>query len=133
MTKFRQYNNGEIWKDRNSKRKVFSAKKPIQIWDVNVDNILISKLLKTNTNSKYLIEYSDKDIRSLVLIMPKISRQVKIFKVQDKNTKLISFRIDHEKLLEEYKAIWIKIVDLKNINLNALTVYDNNKVYEIWQ
>ena len=133
MTKFRQYNNGEIWKDRNSKRKVFSAKKPIQIWDVNVDNILISKLLKTNTNSKYLIEYSDKDIRSLVLIMPKISRQVKIFKVQDKNTKLIYFRIDHEKLLEEYKAIWIKIVDLKNINLNALTVYDNNKVYEIWR
>ena len=80
-----------------------------------------------------MIEYSDKDIRSLVLIMPKISRQVKIFKVQDKNTKLISFRIDHEKLLEEYKAIWIKIVDLKNINLNALTVYDNNKVYEIWR
>ena len=124
---------GKFGKTEIAKEKFFSAKKPIQIWDVNVDNILISKLLKTNTNSKYLIEYSDKDIRSLVLIMPKISRQVKIFKVQDKNTKLISFRIDHKKLLEEYKAIWIKIVDLKNINLNASTVYDNNKVYEIWQ
>ena len=28
-------------------------KKPIKIWDVNVDNIIISKLLETQNNSKY--------------------------------------------------------------------------------
>ena len=65
--------------------------------------------------------------------MPKINGQANTFKVQDNDTKLICFRIDHEKLLEKYKAIWIKIEDLKNIHLNALQVYDNNKVYEIWQ
>ena len=27
------------------------AKKPIKIWDVNVDTIIISKLVKTKTNS----------------------------------------------------------------------------------
>ena len=36
-----------------------------------------------------------------------------IFKVKvgdkNKNNKLISFRIDGEKLLEKYKAIWTKI------------------------
>ena len=29
--------------------------KPINIWDINVDNIVISKLIKIKTNSKYLV------------------------------------------------------------------------------
>ena len=33
----------------------YASKKPIKIWDVNVDNIVVSKLVKTKTNSKYLI------------------------------------------------------------------------------
>ena len=41
-----------------------------------------------------------------------------------KSNKLMSFRIDDEKLLEKYKAIWTKIQDLKNIELNAFPVYD---------
>ena len=64
---------GKFGKTKIAKEKSFLQKKPIKILDVNVDNIPISKLVKTNINSKYLIEYSDKDIRSLVLIMPKIS------------------------------------------------------------
>ena len=31
--------------------------KTINFWDANVDNIVISKLVKTKTNSKYLIGY----------------------------------------------------------------------------
>ena len=58
-------------------------KKPIKIWDVNVDNIVISKLIETKTNSKYLFGYLDNAIRPLVLIVPKISGHVKIFKVKD--------------------------------------------------
>ena len=34
---------------------------------------------------------------------------VKTLKVEDKNSKLISFRKDDEKLFENYKAIWTKI------------------------
>ena len=48
-------------------------KKPIQIWDVNFDNIVISKLVKTKANSKHCIGYLDKAVRPLVLIMPKMS------------------------------------------------------------
>ena len=56
--------------------------------------------------------------------MPKISRYVKAFKVED-NNKLMSFHID-VKVLDKYKAIWIKIEDLKKyIELNALPVYDD--------
>ena len=32
----------------------------MKIWDVNADNIFISKLVKTNTNMKYMIGYLDK-------------------------------------------------------------------------
>ena len=77
-------------------------KKIIKIWDVNVDNIVISKLVKTKTNSKYLIGYLDKAIRPLLLIMRKVSGFVKTFKLEDKNNKLMSFHIDDEKLLGKY-------------------------------
>ena len=72
-------------------------KKSIKIWDVNVDNIVVSNLTEMKTNSKYLIEIKfDKTIRPLVLIMPKMSGYVKTLKVEDKINNLISFYIDHE-------------------------------------
>ena len=86
------------------------------MWDVNVDNTVISKLVKTKTNCKYCIGYLDKAIRPLFSIMSKMSGYVKTFKVQDKNSKLMSFPIDDEKLLEKYKAIRTKIKDLKKLN-----------------
>ena len=50
-----------------AKEKFYAAKKPIKIWDVNVDNIVISKLIETKTNSKYLIGIKfDKAIKPLV-------------------------------------------------------------------
>ena len=92
-----------------AKEKCYGAKNPINIWDVNVDNILISKLVGTKTNSKYLIGYLDKVIRPLALVLPKMSGYIKIFKVKDeekdKNNKLMPFRIDDGKLLEKYKTI----------------------------
>ena len=57
--------------------------------------------------------------------MPKISGYVKKIKVEDKINKLVSFLIDDDILLEKYKSIWIKIENLRNIELNALPVYDD--------
>ena len=72
-------------------------KKPIKFWDINVDNIVISKLIETKTNSKQLIGYSDKTIRLLVLIIPKTSEYVKKFKVKEgdkyKTIKLMSLKL----------------------------------------
>ena len=87
--------------DRNSKIKVLCFKKPIKIyWDVNVDDIVIWKLVKTKTSSKYMIGIKIyKAIRPLVLKMPKMRGYVKPFKVKegdrDKDNKLMSFRKDH--------------------------------------
>ena len=58
-----------------TKEKFYAAKKPMKIWDVNVDNIVV-----------------------------------------------YSFRIDDEKLLEKYKAIWTKIEDLKNNESDAMMI-----------
>ena len=91
-----------------TKEKFYAAKKPTKIWDVKVDSI-VSKLVKTKTNSMYLTGYLDKSIRPLVLIMTKMSGHGKTFKAEDKISKMISFRIDDEKLLEKNKAIWTKI------------------------
>ena len=64
----------------------------------------------------------DKVIKLLVL-----SGYVKIFKFKDgdkdQNTKLMSFRIDDDNLLEKHKTIWNKIEDLKNIELKSLSIY----------
>ena len=64
--------------------------------------------------------------------MPKMSGYVKTFKVKeediDKNNTLMSFSVDDEKLLEKYKAIWTRIEDLKNIEFNALPVYEDSYI-----
>ena len=92
-----------------TKKNVYAAKNPIKIWDVNVDNIVISILIEAKTNSKYLIGYQDKAIKSLVLVMPKISGYDETFKVKDgdkdKINKLTSLGIYDEKLLQKYRAI----------------------------
>ena len=71
-----------------------------------------------------MIGYIDKAVRPLVLIIPKMSWYIKAFKIEDESSKLMSFQIDDEKLLEKYKANWSKIEDLENIELIALPIYD---------
>ena len=52
--------------------------------NVNVDNIVISKLVKRKTNCKYFIKYLDKDIWPLVVIVTKINGYVGAFKTEGK-------------------------------------------------
>ena len=54
------------------------------IWDVNVDNIVILKLVKRKNNSKYLTGYFD---------ISKMNGYAKTFKVEDKINQLMSFHM----------------------------------------
>ena len=56
-----------------AKETFYAAEKPMQIWDFNVNSVIISKLIKTEINSKYLNRHLDQAIHPLVLIMPKTS------------------------------------------------------------
>ena len=48
-----------------TKETSYAAKRPMKIWDVNFDNIVISKLIETKTNSQYLIGYLDKVFKTI--------------------------------------------------------------------
>ena len=41
--------------------KFYAAKETTNIWNVNIDNIVISKLVETKTNFKYLIGHLNKN------------------------------------------------------------------------
>ena len=110
MVKFRKT---EIVKEKFYVAKILSTY-------YNVDNIVISNVIKRKPNTKYMIGYLDEDIRPLDSTMPKISGYINTFKVEDKNNKLMFFHIDDEKLLEKYKAISTKFEDLKSIKLDTL-------------
>ena len=61
-----------------------------------------------------MIGYLDKVIRTLVLMMPKITGYVKALKVKegdkDKSNKLMSFRIDDEKLQKSMKLSGLRLM-----------------------
>ena len=44
-------------KTNTAKEEFYGTRKPINIWDVNVHNIITSKLVEAKSNSKYLIGY----------------------------------------------------------------------------
>ena len=70
-------------KTKAAKEDFYGAKKKTKIWDVDVYNTIISKLIETKINSKCLIGYLDEAIITLFLILPKVNGYVKTFK--DKN------------------------------------------------
>ena len=80
---------------------------------LNLDNIVISKVIKIKTFSKYLIEYLDIVMKPIFLIIPKISKYAKKFNVnggdKNKNNKMMPFRVIDEKLLEKYKLFRLRL------------------------
>ena len=71
-----------------AKQKFYAARKTIKVWDVNVHNIVNSKLIERKTNFKFLTGIKfNKAIRPLLLIMPKMNDCVNKFKVEDKNNR----------------------------------------------
>ena len=63
---------------QKAKEQLYAAKTTINIWDVNVDNIAISKLVKTKTNSEYLIGYLDKVLKASALMLRYLKLKIKI-------------------------------------------------------
>ena len=111
-----------------AKEKLYGAKEPISIWDVDVDIILISNLIETNNNSNYLIGYLDVVIKPWIL--SKMNGCIKTYKDKygNKDNKLIFFRIDDENLFKIYEAICNKIKDLKTIKLTVMSVFDDRYI-----
>ena len=82
-----------------TKKKV-GAKMSMQIWYVDVEKIIISKLVERKDNSSYLTVYLDDVLRPLVLISPKMNGYVKVFIEKggdkNKNRKTMPLSIDND-------------------------------------
>ena len=99
------------------KKEFYDVIKSIKIKGVDVDNILISKLIETKWN---YLNCLNEIICGLISISPKVNGYVTTFKFKDR--KLISLSIDNDKPFEKYKTIWTKTEDWRNIKPNALRV-----------
>ena len=110
-------------KTKLTKEKFYDAKNPLTTWDVDINNIVILKVVKTN--SRHLVGYLDNVIRPSLLMLRKLSRHVQIFKVKNgdknKNSKFYVFPYRRWKMLKEIDTIWTEIEDLKKYWIECFT------------
>ena len=78
-------------KTKVAKEEIYVAKKLVKAWDANVENTVLSKSVETKNNSEFWIGYLVEVIKPFVLLLPKMSDYVKIFKdksgIKNKNFK----------------------------------------------
>ena len=111
-----------------NKSNFYKSKKIFNIYDLDVNKVLVSKKESYGTKNslKYFIGYNDVDvIRPLHIKLPQIIGYIKNF---DSN-KTMSFNVDDNKLLKKYNKIWGKISNLMNIEFDSKPVYGDNDKY----
>ena len=106
----------------------YKNKKILNIYDLNVNKILVSKKESYGTKNsfKYFILYNDDDIiRPLCIKLPQMVGYVKHF---DGN-KTMYCKASDNKLLKKCNNIWEKISNLMNIEFDSELVYGDNDKY----
>ena len=86
--------------DKKVKKSKFYRKKAFKIYDININEVLVSKeeLYGSNKSMKYFFGYNDNDsIRPLCIILPQMIGYVKCF--ESNNT--MFFHINENKLLKK--------------------------------
>ena len=96
--------------------------------------LVISKLIETKTNSKYLIGYLDNVIKPLFLILPRLNGYVKTCKIKDedkyKNNKMMSVRKDDDKILKNIKPLRLQYFTV--ISIGSSLVYKNKYFLQLY-
>ena len=110
-----------------NKGNFYRNKKLFDIYDIDVNQILVSKKESYGKKSsfKFLIGYNDNDyIRPLCI---KLSQMIGYVKCYDSNNTM-SFKVNDNSLLKKYTKIWENVTSLMNIEFDNEPVYgDNNK------
>ena len=110
--------------DKKIKKNIFyKSRKPFNLSDIDVNEIVISKevVYGTNNSLKYFIGYFDEDdlIRPLLLKFPQIIGYLKEFN----GSMTMSLRVDDSKLFKKYCKIWKTIKCLLVIESDSKPVY----------
>ena len=123
MNKTLVFNDVEV-----NKKDFNDAKKAIPLNLVDVNNIVISNIVKSNNDiTKYFIGYfhNDDAIKPLCVILPQMSGYIKYF---ENGSKDMSFKIEDEDVYIKYNKIWNKIKDLLNVRLHSEPIYDDKYI-----
>ena len=105
-----------------NKKEFYSSKEPIDLFSVNVDQIVVSDKFKHNNEVfKHFIGYQKGEIvKPLCIILPQMSGYIKYFENGGKN---MSFLIKDNKVRDKYDKIWQVIKDKLGINFYSEPVY----------
>ena len=111
-----------------NKKEFHKSKKPIDLFSVNVNQIVVSDKFKHNKKVlKHFIGYEEgKIVKPLCIILPQMSGYIKYFENGGKN---MSFLIKDDKVWDKYDQIWEVFKDILDINFHSEPVYELKKDY----
>ena len=105
-----------------NKKACHKLKEPIDLFSVNVDQIVVSDKFKHNNERfKYFIGYQDGPIKPLCIILPQMSGYIKYFENGSKN---MSFLGKDDEVWDKYDNIWDVIKDKLGITFHSKSVYE---------
>ena len=106
-----------------NKKEFYRSKEPIDLFSVNVDQIVVSDKFKHNKKVfKHLIGYLKGEIvKPLCITLPQMSGYIKYFENGGKN---IYFLIKDNEVWNKYDKIWEVIKDILGINFCSEPVYE---------
>ena len=110
---------------KNWKGDFYKNKKILQIDNIDVNNILVSKKeqYRTKNSFKYFIGYNDIDIiRPLCIKLPKMTGYARKF---NENVTM-SFKVNDKQFLKNYNRIREKVESLLNIYFESKPVYGDD-------
>ena len=105
------------------KKEFHKSKEPIDLFSVDLDQIVVSEKFKHNDEGfKYFIDYQKGDIvKPLCIILPQMNGYIKYFENGGKN---MSFMIKDDKVWDKYDKIWNVIKDKLGIKFHSEPVYE---------
>ena len=113
------------------KTELYKNKKIFNVDDIDANKILVSKKEQYGKNNSfiYFIGYNDNDvIRPLCLKLSKMTGYINEFN-ENKNTIIMSLRVNDEQLFKKYNKIWKKVEKLMRIDFESKPTYGYDDKY----
>ena len=103
-----------------NKKKFYRSKEPVDLFSINVDQIVVSDKFKHNSKVfKHFIGYQEGE--PLCIVLPQMNGYIKCFKNSGKN---MSFLIKDNEVQKKYDKIWEVVKDKLGINFYSEPVYE---------
>ena len=113
-----------IFNDKNiNKNNIYKNKRLFKIDEIDVNKI--KKSYSTKKTLRYFIGYDDDVVRPLCIKLPQMIGYVKHFD----NNKIMSFKVNDDKLFKKYTKIWKRVNILMNIEFYSVPIYGDNDKY----